>query len=604
MKPTSPKQNKNWYILFNLTVLTAYFHAFMEWLFFVTKPSSLSLLSGFEDLKVLAVTGGTFAFILVIAQAIVYFPARIPKLKVLGYLPAALMLSITALIMFDNFTYTVFKFGIISSNGIWRAAYTAGFAIVFGMTILFAQKTKFYRGKFASILTLSLLAVSTATILSVALSSNTNIGYFNTQAQKPSANHPNVIIIGGDGLSDSYLSMYGYNHDTTPFLKELAKTSLVAKNAFPNMSSTTASTTSALTGREPATVGVFRYPDILSGKDSYEHLPGILKQQGYETVEIGTPYYVDAEKVNLLDGFEIVNGQSMNLPIVKGLQMVLGNSPSTYFIQTILERVTDRVFHIFFIKKMENPLEEVNNQTAQISDEDRTHQIFDLLDHADRPLFIFTHMMDTHGPIFSSKIKPATTELTGDEEWDTNRYESAITNFDGTVKKIYDHLAKTGQLDNTILVIYTDHGFKYVVNQRIPIIIHFPNNTHAGTRQNNLQIIDIPPTVLEYLGIPKPEWMTGTSMLINEPPATREIVSITAGSPKKIDPPFYQIKSVQIIICQNWYELNVQENAWRSGTINGHTAPCDTNLLPSDDKIRKKILDYLEKHNYDISSLK
>ncbi len=585
---TPPQQTNNWRDLFNLTVLSACFYAFMEWLFFVTKPSSLSLLTLFEDLKVLAVASGTVTFVFLLGLVLLSLPALLVKdskwrarLFLLACIPAALILSITALIMFDNFTYTVFEFGIISTEGIWRGIYALGFVIVFLWTIRFSQQTTLPRGKFASYLTLSLLALSTAGILSVALSGENNAGYFNSKIPKPSANHPNVIIVGGDGLSDSYLSVYGYSHDTTPFLKEMAKTSLVAENAFPNVSSTTASTTSALTGREATTVGVFRYPDILNGKDSFEHLPGILKQQGYKTVEIGTSYYVDAGKLNLRNGFDIVNGESQDLPITNTLQAVLGNSPSTYFIQTVIERASERLLHIFFIKDMQNPLKEVNNPAARMSDEDRVNEIINLLDHTDRPLFIFTHMMDTHGPIFSSKIQASGTESSAGDDWDVNRYQQAITNFDETVKKIYDHLSQTGQLDNTILVIYTDHGFKYAINQRIPIIIHFPKNEHAGTRQNNAQIIDIAPTVLDSLDLPQPEWMTGASILKDEPSPTRKIISITAGSPKKIAPPFYQIKTIQVIVCQKWYALNVQENSWQSGVITGHTTECDLTLLPS-----------------------
>ena len=607
---TPPQQTNNWRDLFNLTVLSACFYAFMEWLFFVTKPSSLSLLTLFEDLKVLAVASGTVTFVFLLGLVLLSLPALLVKdskwrarLFLLACIPAALILSITALIMFDNFTYTVFEFGIISTEGIWRGIYALGFVIVFLWMIRFSQQTTLPRGKFASYLTLSLLALSTAGILSVALSGENNAGYFNSKIPKPSANHPNVIIVGGDGLSDSYLSVYGYSHDTTPFLKEMAKTSLVAENAFPNVSSTTASTTSALTGREATTVGVFRYPDILNGKDSFEHLPGILKQQGYKTVEIGTSYYVDAGKLNLLNGFDIVNGESQDLPITNTLQAVLGNSPSTYFIQTVIERASERLLHIFFIKDMQNPLKEVNNPAARMSDEDRVNEIINLLDHTDRPLFIFTHMMDTHGPIFSSKIQASGTESSAGDDWDVNRYQQAITNFDETVKKIYDHLSQTGQLDNTILVIYTDHGFKYAINQRIPIIIHFPKNEHAGTRQNNAQIIDIAPTVLDSLDLPQPEWMTGASILKDEPSPTRRIISITAGSPKKIAPPFYQIKTIQVIVCQKWYALNVQENSWQSGVITGHTTECDLTLLPPAKEVRQMMLDYLEKYNYDISSL-
>ena len=60
----------------------------------------------------------------------------------------------------------------------------------------------------------------------------------------------------------------------TPSLSELVQTSLVAENAFPNAGGTTASTTSTLTGKEPILDKVYRYPDVLSGKDPFEHLPG------------------------------------------------------------------------------------------------------------------------------------------------------------------------------------------------------------------------------------------------------------------------------------------------------------------------------------------
>jgi len=158
-------------------------------------------------------------------------------------------------------------------------------------------------------------------------------------------------------------------------------------------------------------------------------------------------------------------------------------------------------------------------------------------------------------------------------------------------------------LDNTILVIYTDHGLRYAIHERIPLIIHFPENANAGTHQNNAQNIDIPVTLLDYLGIPTPAWMNGTSLLKGETPADREIISTTTGSPKEIKPPFYQINIVQVIVCQNWYRLNVRKNTFEIGTITGHTTKCDKSLLPSGEQVHQRILEYLEKYGYDISSL-
>lgn len=621
MKPVPENNQKqikrnahSWHALLNLTIFSAYFYAFMEWLFFVTKPSSLSTLTLLEMSRVLVVTGGIIALPLVVALIILSLPAwltrgtkRSSRLLGLSYLVPALVLSVTALVMFDNFTYTVFKFGIVSSAGMWRGLYTIGFGLFLWQALRFTHRTVRKRQKkIVSFLAIGLLAASTGIILATSLMRNNSPGEFNAGTENTSSNRPNIIILGSDGLSARYLSAYGYVHDTTPFLRQIMETSLVAENAFPNASSTTASTASVLTGKEPASVGVYRYPDVLSGQNSFEHLPGILKQYGYTTVEIGTPYYVDAQKLNLLDGFDIVNNQSLNLPALGLLRTVLGNSPSTYFIWTMFGRASERLQHIYFIEEMQNPLEEVNNPSARMSDDERVDQIIELLNQADGPVFVFAHLMDTHGPNFSSskqKFASDSSDASGDV-WDRSLYEESLRDFDKHVENIYTRLSQTGQLNNTLLIIYTDHGYQYAVNQRIPIIMHFPKNEYAGTRSNNVQIIDIPIIVLDYLGISDPVWMTGVSLLDGEPPTDRHIVSITAGSPRKIDPPFYQIKIVQVIVCHKWYALNVQENKWRSGDIYKHTAKCDEELLPFDTEVRQEILNYLENYGYNVSLLK
>lgn len=613
MLNASPRKTNNlrkWRALFNLTVLSAYFYAAMEWVFFATKPSSLSVLSSLDSVKVLFVTAGTIAlaslgFVIVLSLPALSIsnPTWRSRLLTIGYIVPALVLSITALILLDNFTYTVFEFGIVLTSGYRRGLYALGFLLFLLWMIRFGKREVWLRRKFAAYLSLSLLAVSTMGLLATRLSSGLALNGLDNQSPDASGSYPNIIILGGDGLSASYLSAYGSDWKTTPFLNDLAKASLVAENAFPNAGSTTASTTSALTGKEPIAAKVYRYPDILSGRDSFQHLPGLLRQRGYKTVEIGTPYYVDAQRLNMLEGFDIVNNKSLNLPAADALRTLLGNSPSTYFVQTIWERASERLLHIFFIKEMRNPLKEVYDPARRISDDQRVDQIIDQLDHTDRPVFIFAHLMDTHGPKFSFRKQVFSTLSNVGADWDEGRYRDAILSFDSHVKKIYDHLAETGQLDNTILVIYTDHGFKYATSERIPIIIHFPENVNAGIRKNNVQVIDIPPTLLNYLGIPAPAWMNGTSLLNGEAPASREIISTTTGSPKEIAPPFYQINIVQVIVCHKWYALDVRENFFDSGTITGHTAKCDEGLLPPDEFVHQRILEYLEEYGYDTSSL-
>ncbi len=232
--PQKTNDLRHWRAVFNLTVLDAYFYASMEWLFFATKPSSLSLLSSFDLVKVLFITAGTVALVFIVFLLFLSLPTLLinnsswqSRLLNVVYIVPALLLSITALIMLDNFTYTVFKFGIVSTRGFQRGLYALGFVLFFWWIFRSAKQAVWVHRKFASCLTLSLLTISMIGILVTKLSSipNLNIQSLNSSL----VNSPNIIILGSDGLSASYLTAYGSPLKTTPYLSELVQTSLVAK---------------------------------------------------------------------------------------------------------------------------------------------------------------------------------------------------------------------------------------------------------------------------------------------------------------------------------------------------------------------------------------
>ena len=600
------KTNINWHTLIVLAILYAYFYGFMEWLFFVTKPSSLSTLTLIEKLEALLITSGVIATIALTLLALLALPALITKnsrLIFLACIAPALILSINILILVDNFTYNVLNAGIIYAEGFWRLLYAIGFLLLLAWVTRQIHSRIHKRRKPASFPAFGLLTVSLILILPAVFSNAAHRSSINHNSATSSAKRPNILILLGDGLNSQYLSLYGYNHDTTPFLKEMAKNSLLIQNAFTNASGTTASTTSLLTGKEPIDVKVYRYPDVLTGTDSFEHLPGILRRAGYKNVEIGTSYYLDAHELNLLDGFDIVNNQAEDQSVFNSFQAILGNSFSAHFTSTIFQRASERLLHIFFIETMRNPLAEVYNPDERLSDQERVAEILDLVDHSKQPVFVLGYFLDTHGPHFLS-TKQAFSNSGDDSEWDQGQYEQAIASFDNNVKKVYDHLVETGQLDNTILIVSTDHGYKYTTFNRIPMLIHFPKDEHVGTRTNNIQMIDLPVTLLDYLHLPKPAWMPGLSFLDSETPGDRKIFSVTAGSPTKIIPPFYQIKIIQVTVCQKLYLLNVQDNIFTTTTARGYVSPCDESQLPPGGQIHKAIIDYLEQYDYDVSSLR
>ena len=80
-------------------------------------------------------------------------------------------------------------------------------------------------------------------------------------------------------------------------------------------------------------------PDILKNKDSYQHLPGLLKSLGYFNVQLSTPYYGDAYALNLLDGFDLSNGQYTQRSSVYKLINTYIQSDYAYFIYETSNRI-------------------------------------------------------------------------------------------------------------------------------------------------------------------------------------------------------------------------------------------------------------------------
>jgi arylsulfatase A-like enzyme len=621
-----------WIDLLTLSAGAAYFYVFMEWFFFVTKPSFMDLMSWVEKLELFFLSSFTLAILslalVMVLAGLDYLSSYIRSTTIpifLGTLIPSFILAGIFLLLVDNFTYTIFRFGIVSSVGIWQYAYGLGFLILFVYINSRILKVLSLRGKpkpplrisrYVFILIAGLLTISTGFALtrySISSSENARAADLGGEG-KQFATLPNILIIGSDGLNASNLSLYGYERETTPVLSELGKTSLLAENVFANASKSTGSITSMLTGKSAAQTRVLFPPNILQGADAYQHLPGILRNKGYHTVEIGVRHYVDAYQTNMLDGFDSVNDRSIEESRLVHSIRDMGLGINAYFASGLVDRISDRLLHIFFIRQMENPYDIVTQPVSSQHDQERLDQMVDLIRGAERPLFLHVHMMGTHGAKFDPTQVVFSAGKTQDEEWMTDFYDDSILNFDQYMGEVLDVLDQTGKMDNTILIIYSDHSMLYDVRSRVPLLIHFPNDEFAGRIEMNVQNLDIAPTILDYLDINQPMWMEGKSLLNSDPPEDRLIFSFGSSfgdksqgkwviDSSRVKPPFYQFTSFNIINCQKWYRLNIVDMTWDSGDIPGHTSPCSEDSLLSMDQIKDALAEYLSTNGFDISTL-
>ena len=197
-----------------------------------------------------------------------------------------------------------------------------------------------------------------------------------------------------------HTSLYGYERDTTPTLKALAATSLVAENAFPNSSNTMSGLLSIYTSKYPTQTRVLYAPDILKNADAYQHMPGILKSLGYYSAQFTHAYFADAYSMNMLSAFDIANGRTIGGGIY-GLINKIFTSDYAYFIYQVSTRVTDRLGHISFLSQMTSNEALVEGKAQTFPDQQKVDDIVKILAEAKQPVFIDLHWLGTHGPTFN-----------------------------------------------------------------------------------------------------------------------------------------------------------------------------------------------------------
>jgi glucan phosphoethanolaminetransferase (alkaline phosphatase superfamily) len=619
-----------WKRLFTITTCAAFLYIFMEWLFFVTMPSFMSLMSLIQKLEVYLISGWIFAVfcLLILAAFIVIDLLAIiahssSTTRYLGLAIPSIVLSALALLLIDNFTYTIFKFGISTATGMFRGVYALLFValtsyIYFRILKIFrsseaqaSQRKKMNAWFYASV---AMLVFTTGLTL-------TNLKFNNifrddkSTETKATSSLPNIILLGSDGLNADNLSVYGYYRNTTPQLKELAQSSLVAENAFTNAGNTAGSVISIMTSKLPTQTRVLYPPDILTGINSFQHLPGILNNLGYETVEFGVPFYIDAYNYNLQDGFDIVNNRTISMGDIGAIGQRIGFEAETYFLTRLTWRISDRILHIFFIREMQNPFDIVTQPVPDINDETKISQALALFDQFQAPIFIHIHLLGTHGGYYSPGRRFYSAGEAQIGPWMTDFYDDTIRDFDSYVGEIIDRLKAKGQFDNTILIIYTDHNKEFKVDERIPLIMHFPGGKDAGEITMNVQNMDIAPTILDYLGISKPAWMDGKSLLDGGPTEQRLIFStgttkvkpneqdINTLDPSQNKPPFYQFSFINVLDCQKMYSFDLTTYEWTSINVSGYVNPCETQDLLSADQIKQAVYQRLDQDGFDISSL-
>lgn len=356
---------------------------------------------------------------------------------------------------------------------------------------------------------------------------------------------PNILMIGSDTLRADHLGAYGYSRPTSPCIDSLAKQSTLFYNCYVPLARTAPSLVSLFTGCWPDKHRIKDnfISDVEAQNLSLPSLAECLEKSGYRTSTISDWSGGDLGKFNL--GFE-----NKELPEDQwNLKYLIRQGPKD--IRLFLSLFCHNKFGKFFMPELYYlagiPL------TRQLGLEAR-HEIARLAKD-DQPFLLNLFMGTTHPPfssnypyyqLFSSPnyeghSKFCMSRLTSPEEiiksqqeprdaFDLDQiislYDGSIRQFDEEVGKILEYLELCRLIENTIIVIYSDHGMELFEHDtwgqgnsiagdssaHIPLIFYNPGAKEAARYDEKIRSIDIMPTLLDFCGVSIPDTVDGISL--------------------------------------------------------------------------------------------
>jgi arylsulfatase A-like enzyme len=366
-----------------------------------------------------------------------------------------------------------------------------------------------------------------------------------SKENKP-AQKPNVLFIAIDDLNDWVGCLGGHPQAHTPNIDRLATKGILFTNAHTSAPGCSPSRNSLLTGKEPTNTGYYPFYDHWDKEylPGYVTLPQYFRQNGYTTYASGKIHHSMAGQN---PNYGQRDWTENNLEVLKKLPKL----------------EVDKNDRVGFDEKTEkwisaptiNPLADHDDyQTA-------LYGIKILQQKHDEPFFLAVGFIKPHLPFIAPRkyfdlfdkdnlqLPPIKDDDLNDIPWAGRsnakiQHDAAIRELgirkgmirgylaasaftDDMIGMVIDALEKSQYRDNTVIVLWSDHGFHHGEKRsftkfslweestRVPFIIIDPRmKTLAGEKCNSpVSLINIYPTLIEMCGLPEREGLDGRSLI-------------------------------------------------------------------------------------------
>lgn len=353
--------------------------------------------------------------------------------------------------------------------------------------------------------------------------------------------HPNIALIVLDTVRPDHLSCYGYPRPTSPNVDRLAAEGVRYEGAFCTAPWTLPSHGSMFTGAYVSRHGLDQGSERLS--DDLLTLAEFLTAQGYQTAGFSSNIWV-SEMTGLARGFEYF--RRANVPPFEDVKQ-----------PALWQKIIKEIYWRYFFKRYDYGAREINHMIADFFRDQW---------QSDRPLFLFVNYLEAHlqyepprafRHLFLENREQR--RLAGSLDQDARKFNAGFLSYSeeelAVLKALYDAeiryadfrlgklvelLEAWGILDDTLLIITSDHGENlgdhglmdhqfslHDTLMRVPLVMRHPGLFEAGQVVGRpAQTVDFWPTVAELLGathdLPADQ-VQGESLLSLPPDDSREV---------------------------------------------------------------------------------
>ena len=348
---------------------------------------------------------------------------------------------------------------------------------------------------------------------------------------------PNVLLISIDDLNDWVGCMGGHPQAKTPNIDRVAKMGTLFNNAHCQSPVCNPSRASMMTGRYPHTSGVyFLSPDLKEAPvlKKLKTMPEVFADHGYKTMAAGKIYHRGDKR--FFQEYLPTGG--------------FGPRPPKKISQPHGHPLWD--WGIF--PDDDNVMPDMKCAKWAVDQLSQKH---------DKPFFMGVGFYRPHVPMFATKkwfdmhpkdkiklpavpsddlkdlsqyaidltnlehVSPTHEWVTGAGQWEhaVQSYLASVTFADHCLGLVLDALEKSKYADNTIIALFSDHGFHLGEKERwakrslwedgtrVPVVVVAPGHKASQKTNRPAELLDIFPTLLELAGLPKDETQEGQSLV-------------------------------------------------------------------------------------------